>query len=79
MQEASVQRGGSQIIVFRIEDETGVEVASFEAAEIQAHKAIQELRQEGDEADELWEGWQLNVADASGCVLLSIPLKSLLQ
>jgi hypothetical protein len=79
VQEASVQRGGSQIIVFRIEDETGVEVASFEAAEIQTHKAIQELRQEGDEADELWEGWQLNVADASGCVLLSIPLKSLLQ
>lgn len=57
-----------------IVDETGVEVADLENAEVEARKAIQELRQEDDEPDDVWVGWQLNIADASGRVLLSIPL-----
>jgi hypothetical protein len=58
----------------RILDETGIEVSDLEAAHYQAIKAIQELRQEG-EADEVdWHGWQLEVTDASGKVLFSIPL-----
>jgi hypothetical protein len=58
----------------RILDETGIEVSDLEAAHYQAIKAIQELRQEG-EADEVdWRGWQLEVTDASGKVLFSIPL-----
>ncbi|MGF9762478.1 hypothetical protein AAII07_45665 [Microvirga sp. 0TCS3.31] len=55
-------------------DDTGVEVADLESGEAEARKAIQELRQEDEEADEMWAGWQLNVTDASGRVLLSIPL-----
>ncbi|MBQ0819076.1 hypothetical protein KBI52_02280 [Microvirga sp. HBU67558] len=58
----------------RIIDEAGIEVSDVEAAHYQALKAIQELRQEG-EADEVdWSGWQLEVVDESGKVLLSIPL-----
>jgi hypothetical protein len=60
-------------------DDTGVEVADLESAEAEARKAIQELRQEDDEADEMWAGWQLNVTDAFGRVLLSIPLTRPLQ
>jgi hypothetical protein len=55
-------------------DDTGVEVADLESAEAEARKAIQELRQEDEEPDDLWAGWQLSIADASGRVLLSIPL-----
>jgi hypothetical protein len=58
----------------RILDETGVEVSDLEAAHYQAIKAIQELRLEGDAEDIDWSGWQLEVADATGTVLLSIPL-----
>nr|WP_210278689.1 hypothetical protein [Microvirga flocculans] len=58
----------------RILDETGIEVSDLEAAHYQAVKAIQELRQEG-EADAVdWRGWQLDVTDDTGKVLLSIPL-----
>ena len=58
----------------RILDETGIEVSDLEAAHYQAIKAIQELREEG-EADEVdWRGWHLEVTDASGRVLFSIPL-----
>jgi hypothetical protein len=60
-------------------DDTGVEVADLESAEAEARKAIQELRQEDEDADEMWAGWQLNVTDAFGRVLLSIPLTTPLQ
>lgn len=60
-------------------DDTGIEVADVASAEAQAHKAIQELRREDDRSDGMWEGWQLNVSDASGRVLLSILLKTPLQ
>jgi len=62
-----------------IADETGIDVADLEAAEAHARLAIEELRQEDDGSDEAWEGWQLSVADASGDVLLSIPLKAVLH
>lgn len=62
-----------------IADDTGVDVVNLGTAEAEACKATQELRQEGDETNEMWDGWQLNVADASGRVLLSIPLKAVLQ
>jgi len=58
----------------RILDETGIEVSDLEAAHYQAIKAIQELREEGDEDEVDWRGWHLEVTDASGKVLLSIPL-----
>ncbi len=62
-----------------IRDDTGIEVADLASAEAQACKAIQELRQENDQSDGMWEGWQLNVTDASGRMLLSILLKMPLQ
>ncbi|MBD2751058.1 hypothetical protein IC232_30980 [Microvirga sp. BT688] len=58
----------------RILDETGIEVSDLEAAHYQAIKAIQELRDEGEEGEVDWRGWHLEVTDASGKVLLSIPL-----
>jgi hypothetical protein len=60
-------------------DDAGVEVFDMESAEAEARKAIQELRQEDDEPGDLWAGWQLNVTDAAGRVLLSIPLGTPLQ
>jgi hypothetical protein len=60
-------------------DDTGVEVVDLASAEAEARKAIQELRQEDEEPDDLWAGWQLNVTDAVGRVLLSIPLGTPLQ
>ncbi|QRM31995.1 hypothetical protein JO965_15375 [Microvirga sp. VF16] len=61
-----------------IADDTGIDVANLQTAEAEARKAIQELRREGEEADEIWDDWQLNVADAAGRVLLSLPLKAVL-
>ena len=60
-------------------DNIGVEVANLERAEAEARQAIRDLRQEDDLADEEWQGWQLNVTDAAGQVLLSIPLNIPLQ
>ena len=62
-----------------IADETGIDVTDLEAAEAHARQAIEEFRQAGDEAEEGWEGWQISVTDASGCVLLSIPLMAVLH
>ena len=58
----------------RILDETGIEVSDLEAAHYQAIKAIQELREEGEPDEVDWHGWHLEVTDASGRVLFSIPL-----
>lgn len=58
----------------RILDETGIEVSDLEAAHYQAIKAIQELREEGEDDEVDWRGWHLEVTDATGKVLLSIPL-----
>ena len=60
-------------------DNIGVEVANLESAEAEARQAIRDLRQEDDQTDEEWQGWQLNVTDAAGQVLLSIPLDTSLQ
>jgi hypothetical protein len=60
-------------------DDAGVEVDDLDSAEAEARKAIQELRQEDEEADEMWAGWQLNVTDGFGRVLLSMPLTRPLQ
>jgi hypothetical protein len=62
-----------------IPDDTGVEVSDVETARRLALKAVHELRQESDHADEDWVGWQLEVVDADGNRLLSIPLDMPLQ
>jgi hypothetical protein len=57
-----------------IPDDTGVEASSLEAAEGQARRAVQEIRDEIADADEEWQGWHLEVTDASQCTLLVISL-----
>ena len=57
-----------------IRDDAGVEVSSIAAAETEALRAIQEMRQENGQADEDWQGWRLSVTDGSGWILMSIPL-----
>ena len=55
-----------------IPDDIGIEASSHEVAEAEALQAIQELRNESSDKD--WQGWQLEVTDASQCVLLIISL-----
>jgi hypothetical protein len=62
-----------------IRDDTGVEVADEETARRLALQAIHDLRQEGDHSSEDWAGWQLDVIDAQGNLVLSIPLNMPIQ
>ena len=55
-------------------DDDGVEVSDFENAKAQATMAVTELQREGRGIVEDWSGWQLNVVDAEGCLLWSVPL-----
>jgi hypothetical protein len=57
-----------------ISDDTGLEALSLEVAEVESRQAIQEILNEGMVAAEDWEGWQLEITDASQHVLLTIPL-----
>ncbi len=61
----------------RIPDETGIDVPDLEAARYQALEAIREMRKETSPTADEWSGWHMEVADASGQVLLSIPLDAL--
>ena len=60
-------------------DDTGVEVADLETAKAQARKAISELRQDTDEANEDWDGWRLDIVCPEGTLLHSIPLTVILH
>ncbi|EIM27233.1 DUF6894 family protein [Microvirga lotononidis] len=55
-------------------DDMGREAASLERAEADARQAIQEIWDEGAIPGEDWEGWTLQIADASHRVLLTISL-----
>lgn len=57
-----------------IRDEVGLEVADLEAAKIEALRAVHDLRKEEPDADETWCGWQLDITDNDGRLVLSIPL-----
>jgi hypothetical protein len=57
-----------------IRDEEGTEVSSMQSALIAAMDIIEELRAEDpSEADE-WLGWRLEIVDASGRTVYSMPL-----
>ena len=59
-----------------IRDEEGVEASSLQAAVISAMEAVEELRaQDASNADE-WRGWRLEIVDAAGRAVQSIPLDS---
>jgi hypothetical protein len=55
-------------------DEVGVEAASIETAMGYAFEAIEELRAEDASSGEESRGWRLEIVDASGRMLQSIPL-----
>ena len=57
-----------------ISDDTGLEALSLEVAEIESRQAIREILHEGMSGSEDWDGWQLEITDASRHVLLTIPL-----
>jgi hypothetical protein len=60
-------------------DHTGIEVPDVFAAEQEAVRAIQELRQDADLRPEEWSGWQLEAVDVNSKVLFSIPLDARLN
>jgi hypothetical protein len=57
-----------------IPDETGIEILDLDAARIEALKAVRELREEIHQLYGDWREWQIDVTDACGTVLMSIPL-----
>jgi hypothetical protein len=54
-------------------DDTGIEVSTPEQAQAQALKAVQEMRDEGEDSAE-WDEWRLEVSDAGGAVAFSVNL-----
>ena len=57
-----------------IRDDEGIEVSSIQAAMVAALEAAAELRaQDSLDADE-WQGWRLEIVDAAGRAVQSIPL-----
>ncbi|WP_230534590.1 DUF6894 family protein [Microvirga roseola] len=59
-----------------IPDDSGVEVSDLASAHGLALQAIREIREEADQVDEEWRGWQLDVVCPQGSILLSIPLET---
>jgi hypothetical protein len=59
-------------------DDEGVEVSDFESAKAQAMMAVRELQRESCGIVDDWSGWQLNVVNAEGYLIWSIPLSTAL-
>ncbi len=57
-----------------IRDEEGTEVSSMQTALISAMEMIEELRTEDPSAAEEWQGWRLEIVDASGRTVHTLPL-----
>jgi hypothetical protein len=57
-----------------IRDEEGVEASSIQAAVISAMEAVEELRAQDPSNSDEWHGWRLEIVDASGQAVQSIPL-----
>lgn len=64
---------GSEVI----RDDEGVEAASVEDARTEARLAIEEVVREGGTGILDWSGWRLEVSDAAGVQVFSVPLDSL--
>jgi len=58
----------------RIVDCDGIEVRDLEQVQVQAVKAIEELREEDGSNSSDWGNWSLEVTDSSGTVLFAINL-----
>jgi hypothetical protein len=60
-----------------IRDEEGIEASSIQAAVVSAMEAVEELRAHDPSNSDEWQGWRLEVVDASGQVVQAIPLDAL--
>ena len=57
-----------------IRDEEGVEASSVQAAVISAMEAVEELRAQDPLNSDEWQGWRLEIVDASCRAVHVIPL-----
>jgi hypothetical protein len=55
-------------------DKDGAEAADREEVYMETVRAIEELRRNNPAEPKRWEGWRLDVTDASGVVIFSISL-----
>jgi hypothetical protein len=60
---------GSEVL----RDREGLEVPDLDQAHVEALETLRALAQD-DEASAAWQGWRLDVCDASGTMLFSIDL-----
>jgi hypothetical protein len=60
-----------------IGDEEGIEASSLQAAVISAVEAVEELRAQDPLNSDEWQGWRLEIVDASGHAVQTIPLDAL--
>ena len=60
-----------------IRDEEGVEASSIQAAVMSAVEAVEELRAQDLSNSDEWQGWRLEIVDASGQAVQAIPLDAL--
>jgi hypothetical protein len=59
-----------------IRDEEGVKASSVQAAVISAMAAVEELFAEDPMTSAEWQGWRLEIVDASGQAVQVIPLEA---
>ncbi|MFC1456463.1 DUF6894 family protein [Microvirga arabica] len=58
-------------------DEEGIVASSLQVAIISAMEAIEELRAQDRLNSDEWQGWRLEIIDASGQAVQTIPLNAL--
>jgi hypothetical protein len=63
----------------KILDHDGIEVFDLDQARMQALKAIAELLEEDEEAQDDWRNWTLEVTNDRGAILFTIPLNGILH
>ena len=60
-----------------IRDEEGIVASSLQAAVVSAMEAVEELRAHDPSNSNEWQGWRLEIVDASGQAIQAIPLDAL--
>ena len=57
-----------------IRDDEGIEAFSIQSALVSAMEMVEELRAEDPSAADEWQGWRLEIVDASGRTVHTMPL-----
>jgi hypothetical protein len=60
-----------------IRDEEGIDASSVRAAVVSALEAVEELRAQESLTSNEWQGWRLEIVNASGQAVKTIPLDAL--